>query len=116
MCRVPLIAIVAPPPGLRIPITFVAVLFALALGAVKGFAFTQLITTLIDLVIVFMFTKPVATLLVRHTKFFGEGRRFSGFEADHLGVSPQTLLGRRRSIKGRVRDVVAPNKTQLQEG
>ncbi len=92
------------------------VLFALALGAVKGFAFTQLITTLIDLVIVFMFTKPVATLLVRHTKFFGEGRRFSGFEADHLGVSPQTLLGRRRSIKGRVRDVVAPNKTQLQEG
>ena len=61
------------------------VLFALAIGEVRGFAFTLGLTTLIDIMIVFWFTKPMVTLLGR-TKFFGEGRRFSGFEADHMGM------------------------------
>lgn len=61
------------------------VLWILAVGAVKGFAFTLGLTTLIDIGIVICFTKPLMTLLGR-TKFFGEGRRFSGFEADHLGT------------------------------
>ena len=49
------------------------VLFVLAIGSVKGFAFTLGLTTLIDVLIVFMFTKPL-TLLAR-TKFFGGGHR-----------------------------------------
>ena len=61
------------------------VLFVLAMGAVKGFAFTLGLTTLIDVAIVFFFTKPLVTLLGR-TKYFGEGRRFSGFEPDHMGA------------------------------
>lgn len=68
------------------------VLFILAIGAVKGFAFTLGLTTLIDIAIVFFFTKPLVTLLGR-TKFFGEGRKWSGFEAEHMGV---TSLGPRR--------------------
>lgn len=71
------------------------VLFILAIGAVKGFAFTLGVTTAIDLFIVFFFTHPLVTLLGR-TKFFGEGHRFSGFEPEHLGVSRASLIGRRR--------------------
>lgn len=65
-----------------------AVLFVLAIGSVKGFAFTLGLTTLIDIGIVFWFTKPLVTLLGR-TKYFGEGRKFSGFDAEHLGAAPR---------------------------
>ena len=65
------------------------VLFVLAIGGVKGFAFTLGLTTIIDVLIVFFFTKPLMTLLGK-TRFFGEGRRFSGFEADHMGSRRQT--------------------------
>ncbi len=60
------------------------VLFVLALGSVKGFAFTLGLTTAIDLVIVFFFTKPLVALLVK-TTFFGTGRRGSGLDAGHIG-------------------------------
>ncbi|WP_316669074.1 protein translocase subunit SecD [uncultured Propionibacterium sp.] len=73
-----------------------AVLFILAMGTVKGFAFTLGVTTAIDLFIVFFFTHPLVTLLGR-MKFFGQGRRFSGFEPEHLGVSRASLVGRRRA-------------------
>ncbi|MDR0415868.1 MAG: protein translocase subunit SecD [Propionibacteriaceae bacterium] len=63
------------------------ILFVLSIGAVKGFAFALGLTTLIDLAVVFFFTKPVTSLLVR-TAFFGQGRRGSGLEAEHLGVNP----------------------------
>jgi preprotein translocase subunit SecD len=61
------------------------VLYVLAIGSVKGFAFTLGLTTLIDLVVVFMFTKPVVTLLAR-TDFFGHGHKLSGLDPAHLGV------------------------------
>ncbi len=60
------------------------VLFLLAVGGVRGFAFTLGLTTLIDVMIVFMFTKPMVTLLSR-TRFFGSGHKLSGFDAAHLG-------------------------------
>ncbi len=61
------------------------ILFILAIGAVKGFAFTLGLTTLIDVLVVFLFTKPLMTLLAR-TKFFGGGHRLSGLDPAHLGV------------------------------
>jgi preprotein translocase subunit SecD len=61
------------------------ILFILAIGSIKGFAFTLGLTTLIDVAVVFFFTKPLMTLLGR-TKFFGQGRKWSGLEPDHLGV------------------------------
>jgi preprotein translocase subunit SecD len=60
------------------------VLFVLALGSVKGFAFTLGLTTILDLVIVFFFTKPLLALLVK-TAFFGSGKRGSGLDAGHIG-------------------------------
>lgn len=70
------------------------VLFILAVGSVKGFAFSLGLTTLIDLAVCFFFTKPLVQLLGR-TKFFGEGHRLSGLDASHMGVSRDSLLGRR---------------------
>lgn len=70
------------------------VLFFLAVGGVKGFAFTLGLTTLIDLAVVFWFTHPLMTLLGR-TTYFGEGRPGSGLSPDHMGVSRASLLGRR---------------------
>ena len=61
------------------------VLFILAIGSVRGFAFTLGLTTLIDVFIVFFFTKPLMTLLAR-TRFFGGGHRLSGLDPGHLGV------------------------------
>ncbi|KAE8762571.1 protein translocase subunit SecD, partial [Georgenia thermotolerans] len=71
------------------------VLYFLAVGGVQGFAFTLGLTTLIDLVVVMLFTHPVMQLLVR-TKFFGEGHRFSGLEPKSLGATSMTYRGRGR--------------------
>ncbi len=62
------------------------ILFILAIGSVRGFAFTLGLTTLIDVLVIFGFTKPIVSLLSRR-RFFAEGHRFSGFDASHLGVS-----------------------------
>ena len=48
-----------------------ALLYYFAIGDVKGFAFTLGLTTLIDIVVVFLFTKPMVTLLAR-TRFFSQ--------------------------------------------
>jgi preprotein translocase subunit SecD len=74
------------------------VLFILAIGAVKGFAFTLGLTTLIDLAVVFWFTKPLVSLLGK-TRYFGQGRKFSGFEPEHLGAKQQPPLHRRRPAR-----------------
>jgi preprotein translocase subunit SecD len=76
------------------------VLFVLAIGSVKGFAFTLGLTTLIDVVVVFLFTKPLMTLLAR-TKFFGGGHKLSGLDPEHLGV--QALPGSRSRRPGLAR-------------
>ncbi|KZM35368.1 protein translocase subunit SecD [Oerskovia enterophila] len=62
------------------------VLYFLAVGGVRGFAFTLGLTTLIDLIVVFMFTHPVMQLLAR-TKFFANGHPASGLDPRRLGAS-----------------------------
>ncbi len=62
-----------------------ALLYIFAIGDVKGFAFTLGLTTLIDVAVVFLFTKPMITLLAR-TKFFGQGHRLSGLDPGRLGA------------------------------
>lgn len=63
------------------------VLYFVAVGNVRGFAFTLGLTALADLLVVFMFTHPMLQVLAR-TKFFGEGHRFSGLSPDRLGAAP----------------------------
>ena len=62
-----------------------ALLYYFAIGDVKGFAFTLGLTTIIDLVVVFTFTKPMLTLLAR-TRFFGGGHPLSGLDPARLGA------------------------------
>ncbi|HKB29955.1 MAG TPA: hypothetical protein VKD26_03890, partial [Streptosporangiaceae bacterium] len=62
-----------------------AVLYKFAVSEVQNFAFTLGLTTLIDVVVVFLFTKPMITLLAR-TKFFGGGHRLSGLDPARLGA------------------------------
>jgi preprotein translocase subunit SecD len=62
-----------------------ALLWYFSIGEVKGFAFTLGLTTVIDVVVVFLFTKPMITLLAR-TKFFGQGHRWSGLDPARLGA------------------------------
>lgn len=66
-------------------VTFIAaiVLYVLAVGGVAGFAFAMGLTTIIDVAVVFFFTKPLVALLAR-TKFFGKGHRWSGLDAARL--------------------------------
>ncbi|MDO5727469.1 MAG: protein translocase subunit SecD [Bowdeniella nasicola] len=64
------------------------VLYFLAVGGVRGFAFTLGLTTIMDLIVVFWFTHPMLVLLVR-TKFFGDGHKFSGLAPEELGATPR---------------------------
>ncbi len=94
-----------------------AVLFIVTVGKVQGFAFTLGLTTLLDVVVVFLFTKPIMTLLAR-TKFFSSGHPWSGLDpvsytprrhAAAAPVPPHRFRFRHRSRrrKGGVRDVEA---------
>lgn len=53
------------------------VLYVLSVGNVRGFAFALGLTTLIDLWMAFLFTRPVVALLAR-SKWFQKGGRFTG--------------------------------------
>lgn len=61
------------------------VLFVLAVGNVKGFAFTLGITVIIDVVVVMMFTHPMMQLIAE-TRFFSSGNKFSGLDPNALGA------------------------------
>ncbi|MFC7402232.1 protein translocase subunit SecD [Citricoccus sp. GCM10030269] len=63
------------------------VLYFVAVGNVRGFAFTLGLTAVADLVIVFLFTHPVMQLLA-NTRFFGGGHRLSGLDPSLLGRKP----------------------------
>lgn len=75
------------------------ILFILAIGSVKGFAFTLGLTTVIDVAVVFFFTKPLMTILGR-TKFYGQGHNWSGLDPEHLGVAALPGTRARRSAVG----------------
>jgi len=60
-------------------------LYLFSIGDVKGFAYTLGLTTLIDVVVVFLFTKPMVTILAR-TRFYGQGHKWSGLDPARLGA------------------------------
>ncbi|MEV6115542.1 protein translocase subunit SecD [Streptomyces sp. NPDC052109] len=71
-----------------------AVLFIVTVGKVQGFAFTLGLTTVLDVVVVFLFTKPLMTLLARR-KFFANGHKWSGLDPQSLGAKPPLRRTRR---------------------
>lgn len=85
-----------------------AVLYLLSESTVKAFAFTLGLTTIIDLIVVMLFTHPMLLLLSR-TKFFGGGHPASGLDPKRLGARTATYAGR-----GRV--TIADRRRAAQEG
>ena len=55
-------------------------LYIFAIGNVRGFAFALGLTTIVDLIVVFLFTKPIITLLA-NVRFFRDGHPLSGLDA-----------------------------------
>jgi preprotein translocase subunit SecD len=74
------------------------VLYLLASAGVRGFAFTLGLTTLIDLLVVFLFSHPLVAMLARR-KFFRDGHKWSGLDPSTLGVEKRTTYaGRGRFV------------------
>lgn len=63
-------------------------LYIFAVGGVRGFAFTLGLSTLIDLIVIFFFSKPLVVILSR-MKYFQQGGRFSGMSAASIGLKPK---------------------------
>ncbi|MEU1013672.1 protein translocase subunit SecD [Streptomyces sp. NPDC005890] len=84
-----------------------AVLFIVTVGKVQGFAFTLGLTTILDVVVVFFFTKPLMTLLARR-RFFADGHKWSGLDPKSLGAKPP--LRRTRRPAGPVAGPVDPKE------
>ncbi|MDO5740980.1 MAG: MMPL family transporter, partial [Ornithinimicrobium sp.] len=81
------------------------VLYYLSEAGVKAFAFTLGLTTVLDLVIVIMFTHPIVSMLA-DTQYFGQGKKWSGMEPERLGAKRSTYLGR-----GQIREpLVTPGR------
>ncbi|WP_193605271.1 protein translocase subunit SecD [Nocardioides dongkuii] len=62
-----------------------AVLYIFATGVVKGFGFALGLSTLIDLAVLFWFTKPMVSWLAQF-RFFNGGGRLSGLSEETLGM------------------------------
>lgn len=60
-------------------------LYFFAVGGVRGFAFTLGLTTLVDLLVVFIFTKPIVTIIAK-MNFFASGHPLSGFSPKSVGL------------------------------
>ncbi len=88
-----------------VSITAAIVLYLLTSSSVRGFAFTLGLTTLIDLLVVSLFTHPMLQLLARN-KFFASGHKWSGFD---LSASRAAYLGR---AQFRVSESLAEGKAE----
>ena len=71
------------------------VLYVLAASNVRGFAFTLMLTTIVDIVVVFLFTHPLLSILAG-TTFFGGGHKWSGLDPERLGARSIVYSGRGR--------------------
>lgn len=78
------------------------VLYVLASSNVRGFAFMLMLTTILDVIVVFLFTHPLLTWLAS-TKFFGEGHKWSGFDPEHLGTKVRYAGAGRVTVADRKR-------------
>jgi preprotein translocase subunit SecD len=81
-------------------VSFIAavLLYHFAVSDVQGFAYTLGLTTIIDVVVVFLFTKPMVTLLAG-TNFFSSGNKWSGLDPERLGAKTRWRSSTRRTVR-----------------
>jgi preprotein translocase subunit SecD len=85
-------------------------LFLLTVGNVRGFAFTLGLTTLVNLIVVALFTYPFLRILAR-AKFFSSGHPWSGFDSKQLKASGYVGRGQFRKA-----DTLAAGKIEKSSG
>jgi preprotein translocase subunit SecD len=73
-------------------------LYHFATSDVQGFAYTLGLTTIIDVIVVFLFTKPMVTLLAG-TEFFSSGNKWSGLDPERLGAKTRWRSSTKRTIR-----------------
>ncbi|MDI5964671.1 protein translocase subunit SecD [Streptomyces sp. SL13] len=73
-----------------------AVLYICSVGDVKGFAFTLGLTTVLDVVVVYLFTKPLLTILARRP-FYSDGHKWSGLNPESVGFNAPLRRVRRQA-------------------
>ncbi len=89
------------------------VLYLVSAGSVRGFAFTLGLTTILDLLVVFLFTHPLLQSLGR-TNFFGKGHPASGLDPAMLGRNVPAYAGRARFRSPNERRKVTKKKGSAQ--
>ena len=62
-----------------------------SVGNVRGFAFVLGLTTVIDVIVAFMFTRPLVSLMSR-TAWFNRGSKLTGVNPERLGVAPELVV------------------------
>ncbi len=75
------------------------ILYYLSVGAVRGFAFVLGLTTVIDVIIAFAFTRPMVTVLARN-RWFTSGHPLTGLDPRRLGL--EHIPGQTSSPKDKV--------------
>lgn len=75
------------------------VLYFLSVGSVRGFALVLGITTVIDVIVAFLFTHPLVVLLGR-TQWMQRGSKWTGLNADRLGGASLTGAQTSRRKRG----------------
>jgi len=98
-------------------VSFIAavLLYYFSIGEVKGFAYTLGLTTVIDIIVVFLFTKPMVTILAR-TKFYGNGHPLSGLDPARLGARTPWRSSVRRTQAGRRPDATPRSRVSGNTG
>jgi preprotein translocase subunit SecD len=69
-----------------------AILYIFATGVVKGFGFALGLSTIIDLAVLFWFTKPLVSWFARF-RFFNAGGKLSGLSPETLGTDAPVAVG-----------------------
>jgi preprotein translocase subunit SecD len=92
------------------------VLYLVAVGGVRGFAFTLGLTTVMDLVVVVLFTHPMVLVLSR-LSYWAKGRPWSGLDPYRLGAPGAVRYTGRGSFRplpgaAAASDDVEPAKTE----
>ncbi len=70
-----------------------AILYYLSVGNVRGFAFVLGLTTIIDVICAFWFTRPLVAIIAR-TAWFQKGGKLTGMSPDRVGVDISAELAR----------------------
>jgi hypothetical protein len=91
------------------------VLYVFSIGVVKGFAFALGISTVIDLVVFFLFTKPMVSWLAT-LQFFYSGHKLSGLSRTTSASTGSATPHRAPRLEGRLMSKLRTLGHALYEG